>query len=80
MKIMRTLLLAVATVGLFVACGGSDNGDVTIATDDPPPGSKANPVQSAPVAADAARDRAVANPSSDQIDSSARRAAGTPES
>lgn len=75
MTTIRTLLLCAATLVSFTACGGSGNGDVTIATDDPPPGSKASPGQAGPVATDATTDRAAPLVSA----TGDRRAAGSPQ-
>ena len=60
---IRNLLLCASTLVTFAACGGSGTGDVTIATDDPPPGSKASPTQTAPIA-DASADRGSSTPAS----------------
>jgi hypothetical protein len=65
MTTIRTLLVCAGTLVLIAACGGSGNGDVTIATDDPPPGSKSTGMRSGPLAADTTTARVAALPASD---------------
>lgn len=71
---IRNLLLYSVTLVVLAACGGSGSDDVTIATDDPPQGAKANSVNSGAMAADANPDRATAAAATTD-----RRVAASPE-